>query len=110
MSDIPWQPPEILNVQMDEESQMQKYLADIALHDLQYSTEKANKAKPGSLRAQYAELCALRHTEEAYNERAEVLDVEEILVEEVSRTSVPRAGAPVALALHEVGEFVGKRD
>lgn len=109
MSDIPWQPPEIVNVQIDEESQMQKYLADIALHDLQYSTEKVNKAKLGSLRDQYAKNCALRHAEEAYNDRAEVVDVEEILVQEVSRTSVPRAGS-ASLVRHDVAEFIGEKD
>lgn len=91
--------PDMTHVVIDSDLQMQKYLADIAMEDILLSPPaSARKERPDGLMAKYRKSAAAEHAIEAQNDRARVVDIEEIVVEEVSRTSVPSIPLPGALS------------
>lgn len=64
MSDF--KPPEMTHVVIDEDMQMQKYLADIAMEDIMLSPPpSAREDRPGGLMAQYRKMVADQHAIEA---------------------------------------------
>lgn len=85
--------PRIEHAVVDEQMQIQQYLADIALEDLRLLPDpSARRVRPGSLLDSYNRDVAARHAVEALNE---IAPVEEVVVEEVYRSvkaSVPAAG------------------
>ena len=107
--DIPEGMPRIEHAIVDEETQMMRYLAELAMEDIALLPHpSARRVRPGSLAAQYQEYVKREHALEAANDRAQVADVEEIVVSEVSRTSVPAGGPPARDMSREAREFKGE--
>lgn len=72
MSDTPFQPPQIVNSQVDEESQMQRYLAEIAMEDIRLLPDTQRGDRTGTL-ARYK---AGQPAREASPDNAELTDEE----------------------------------
>jgi hypothetical protein len=87
--------PRIEHAIVDEETQTQRYLAEIAMEDLRLLPDpSARRVRPGSLLDKYKKDVAAQHAQEAQNDRAEVSGIDEVVLEEVSRTSVPSVPPP----------------
>ena|SRR5688572_2924964 len=107
--DAPDGMPRIEHAVVDEETQMQRYLAEVAMEDIALLPHpSARRVRPGGLLDQYRKLADAEHAIEAANARAEVVDIEEIVVSEVHRTSVPAAGYRPEEAARGVREFKGE--
>ena len=83
------------HVQVDEETQTLRYLADIAMMDLELLPDPSKRrVREGSLAEAYQNDVAARHALEKANDAAPVeeLRIETVSIEEYSQPSVPQAG------------------
>lgn len=109
--DIPEGVPRLEHAIVDEQTQMTRYLAEIAMEDIALLPHpSARRVRPGGLLDQYRKSAEAEHAAEAANARAEVAAIEEIVVSEVSRTSVPPVGPPPRDMTKEVREIVPGSD
>ena len=82
--------PRIEHAIVDEQMQLQQYLADIAMADLELlPPESERRVRPGGLLAQYRTYAAEQHAIEDRDDAARVREVGEV-VEEVPSTGIDR--------------------
>lgn len=103
--------PRIEHAIVDEQTQLQRYLADIAMADLELlPPESARRVRPGGLLEQYRAIAAAQHAAEALDP---VVDLANEILRDTSEPPgrgvadfVPQASSP-RFERYSVGGFVG---